>query len=204
MEVLITSKTRKGKAACVGGLIINNNRFVRLLNQGNWDQFVDTDFMIGDVWDINFSDRLDSEPPHTEDVIIQAKRYIKKIRNITDFIIKSGIPIYRGNPSNIFNGLLRWTSNGSGYIGDKNNLPEHSVGFWISDKDLFLQDDEKHFVYQTNNRFTSNKRFKYVGFENTMDKIPAGTLLRVSLARWWKPEETDVEERCYLQLSGWY
>ena len=36
--------------------------------------------------------------------------------------------------------------------------------------------------------------------------IPAGTLVRVSLARWWRPEDSEpnFEERCYLQLSGWY
>lgn len=44
---------------------------------------------------------------------------------------------------------------------------------------------------------------KYVGFAEPINKIPAGTLVRVSLARWWRPTETS-EERCYLQLSGWY
>jgi len=34
-------------------------------------------------------------------------------------------------------------------------------------------------------------------------QIPADTLLRVSLARWWDNEGRH-EERCYLQLSGWY
>lgn len=46
MEILITSKTHKGNAACVGGLVLSNNRYVRLLNPGNWDQFVDTDLNI--------------------------------------------------------------------------------------------------------------------------------------------------------------
>lgn len=44
MDILITSKTHKGNAACVGGLILNTNRFVRLLNPGNWDQYADTNF----------------------------------------------------------------------------------------------------------------------------------------------------------------
>jgi ATP-dependent DNA helicase RecQ len=35
--------------------------------------------------------------------------------------------------------------------------------------------------------------------------IPAGTLLRVSLAHWWRPaEKPEEEERCYVQLSGWF
>ncbi len=159
MEILITSKTHKGKAACVGGLVISNNRFVRLLNPGNWDQYADTDFDIGDVWNINFQDGTDAEPPHIEDVIIQSKDYIREIENVSEFIINSGITIYRGAPNQIFNGRLGWTGSG---------------------------------------------RFPYVGFESKVDRIPAGTLMRMSLARWWKPEDSDMNERCYLQLSGWY
>jgi hypothetical protein len=29
-------------------------------------------------------------------------------------------------------------------------------------------------------------------------------LVRVSLAGWWKPDDSDIEPRCYLQLSGWF
>jgi hypothetical protein len=28
--------------------------------------------------------------------------------------------------------------------------------------------------------------------------------MRISLARWWKPDDSELSERCYLQLSGWY
>lgn len=202
MEIIITSKTHKGKAACVGGLIISNHRFVRLLNPGNWDQYADTDFGIGDIWEISFTDRDDVEPPHIEDIIIHTKRFLRKVENFKDFIISSNIQVFQGSPSNIFNGLLGWTGSGSGYIGNRENLPQNSVGFWISDKDLTLQ--EKHYHYTSENRFTRDKRFPYVGFANAIDIIPSGTLMRISLARWWKPEDSDIGERCYLQLSGWY
>ena len=202
MEILITSKTHKGKAACVGGLILSNNRFVRLLNPGNWDQYGDTNFTIGDIWDISFTDRNDVELPHVEDIIIQSKRFIRKVENITNFITNNGVLIYQGSPNIIFNGLLGWTGSGSGYIGNKENLPDNSVVFWISDKDLKLQ--EKHYYYPSENKFSQDKRFPYVGFENAIDIIPTGTIMRISLARWWKPEDSDIEERCYLQLSGWY
>ena len=165
MEVLITSKTHKGKAACVGGMVISNNRFVRLLNPGNWDQYADTDFDIGDIWDINFTEREDVEPPHIEDIIIHSKRFLRKVDNFTNFISNSGIQIFRGSPNNIFDGLLGWTGSGSGYIGNRNNLPQNSVGFWISDKNLTLDDDEKHYIYPSSNAFSRAKRFPYVGFE---------------------------------------
>jgi len=203
-KILITSKTRKGKAACVGGLIISNNRFVRLLNPGNWDQYADTDFDIGDIWEINFTSRQDIEPPHIEDIIIHTKKYIGKIDDFVTFILNSGVQIFRGSPNKIFNGLLGWTGSGSGYIENRNNLPTNSVGFWISDKDLTLDGDEKHYIYPSSNAFSRAKRFPYVGFEAKVQIIPKGSLMRISLARWWKPDDSDINERCYLQLSGWY
>ena len=202
MEILITSKTHKGKAACVGGLIINNNRLVRLLNPGNWDQYADTNFTIGDIWNINFIEREDVEPPHIEDIVIQSRAYIRRVENFTAFISNCGITIYRGSPNNIFHGLLGWTGSGSGYIGNRDYLPDNSAGFWISDKDLILKD--KHYHYPSINRFSREKRFPYVGFENPVGIIPAGTIVRISLARWWKPEDSEMGERCYIQLSGWY
>lgn len=202
MEILITSKTHKGKAACVGGIIVNSGKLVRLLNPGNWDQFANTDLDIGDIWNFKFEEREDIEPPHIEDVIIHSKSFIRKIDNISDFIIKSGITIFRGSPNKIFNGLLGWTGSGGGYIGDKDNLPSNSVGFWISDEDLTLS--EKHYEYPAQNKYSQPKRFPYVGFEPALNTIPAGILIRVSLARWWKPEDAEIGKRCYLQLSGWY
>ena len=203
MEILITSKTKKGKTACIGGLVTSNNRFVRLLNPGNWDQYADTDFEIGDIWEVSFTDRQDVVPPHIEDIIIHSKTYIRKVDNFTEFIRNSGIQIFRGSPNNIFNGLLGWTNSGSGYIEDKANLPQNSVGFWISDKNLILDNDDKHYNYPSSDIFL-RRRLPYVGFKPKVQVIPKGTLIRISLARWWKPDNSDVNERCYLQLSGWY
>jgi hypothetical protein len=50
---------------------------------------------------------------------------------------------------------------------------------------------------------TNWRSLPYVGFEEAAEIIPAGTLVRVSLARWWDTNGT-TEERCSLQLSGWY
>ena len=202
MEILITSKTHKGNAACVGGLIIGDNRLVRLLNPGNWDQYADTDLDIGDVWDIQFHNRQDTEPPHNEDIIIQNRNYIKDIGNISTFLRNCGVTIFNGTPTQIFNGRLGWTNNGSGYIGNRNNLPMNSVGFWISDQDLTLDNDGKHYNYPPQNNFIRPKRFPYVGFEQKVQVIPRGTLMRVSLARWWKPEDSDMDERCYFKLKN--
>lgn len=79
-----------------------------------------------------------------------------------------------------------------------------STGFWEPDQDLRMQQDGHRITYEYPVD-SGVRNIKYVGFEDALDRLPAGMLLRVSLARWWCPEDKpDLEERCYLQLSGWY
>jgi len=95
----------------------------------------------------------------------------------------------------------RITGNGVGYISPA-DVPAGATGFWIPDSPLKLDvDDRDKRGYYTNHRHLS-----YVGTEEEVDVIQAGQLVRVSLARWWKPRDADpsFEERCYAQISGWY
>jgi len=199
MEILITSKTHKGQSACVGGLIIKENRFVRLLNYGNTDQKSDTVLNIGDIWEIDFIDRINIIPPHIEDIIVNNKKFVGKVVNLTKFIKNNNVFVSYGHPNKLFNSLLHWTSNGSGYVEDKSKLPNNSVGFWKSDQNLIYE--RNYYYYKEGDKI---KRFRFVGFQKEISIIPAGTLIRVSLARWWKPNDSEVVDRCYLQLSGWY
>ncbi len=49
------------------------------------------------------------------------------------------------------------------------------------------------------------RRFAFVGFQEPLAEIPAGAVVRISLAHWWRPRDhPEEEERCYLQLSGWF
>lgn len=202
MEVIILSKTHFGNNVCVGGMALSNKQFVRLLNPGGWYQFADTEFQIGDIWDINFITSNDIIAPHNEDVVIQSKRYLRKVQNITEFILEYQLPVWIGSINNIFDGKLLWSSTGAGYLSINNqNFPTHSVGFWISDKPLKFEND--HYFYPAING-TSLRKLKYKGIPEALLEIPANTLLRVSLAKWWKPNDSLIEKRCYLQLSGWF
>jgi ATP-dependent DNA helicase RecQ len=45
----------------------------------------------------------------------------------------------------------------------------------------------------------------FVGFQEPIPEIPAGALLRVSLAHRWRPaDRPEEEDRCFVQLSGWF
>jgi len=191
-------------AICVGGLVIENNRYVRLLNPGNYNQPRDTNFSVGEIWNIDFEDRNNVIPPHIEDVIILNKKFFCNldVDYVGDFLTRKNLIDWNGHIDNLFEGKIKWTNRGSGYI-NKENVPKQSVGFWISDKELTKKEIFNNIRYNYTN---SNgwRSLKFVGIGSPIDIIPVGTILRVSLARWWKQEGNTEEERCYLQLSGWY
>ncbi len=201
MEVLILSKTKYGTTqVCVGGICLNTKQFVRLLNQGGYYQPADTKFNIGDIWDITFTVNPNRKEPHNEDVTIHTYKLIRKIYPLETYIKNMGVLIWKNNISNIFDGKILWQRNGKGYFSENiKNYPSHSVGFWISDVDLRYSNGS--YIYESNG---VSKQIVYKGNQTALQVIPKGRLIRLSLAKWWKPEDSDIESRCYLQLSGWY
>ncbi len=131
---------------------------------------------------------------------INGKRFVEDEFSV-DYLIARGIPIWEADADVLFDGTIEWTNNGSGYI-NHNDVPNHSVGFWDPDRAL------NHNIYYNKHRYSYHnalgwKNITYVGFEEPVLTIPQGTLLRVCLARWWNTDGT-TEDRCSLQLSGWY
>ena len=202
MDVIIVSKTHMSSAACVGG-VLANGRFVRLLDSNGYNQDSDTELEVGDVYTITFSERHDKRPPHVEDILLTSMTHkfsFSTIDKMVEYLTeKLKVKIWRGSTEILFDGNLQWTSGGSGFISESGEIPENSVGFWIPDKELTRKDYNEKVRYSYPIRW---RNISFVGFQSPVDKIPAGTLVRVSLARWWSPNED--EERCYLQLSGWY
>lgn len=206
MEVLIVSKTHMSNAACVGGLVLENNRYVRLLNNGNYNQPTDTEFEVGDIWNINFTNRTSIHPPHIEDVVIFNKSFVRKVDDMPTFIRSRNTIDWNGHINNLFDGLLNWTNSGTGYIPADGQMPTKSVGFWVADKDLIrvtFDNNKTRFRYPNGANY---RNVSYVGYQETIATIPSGTILRVSLSRIFPPDNSDINapKGFYLQLSGWY
>jgi len=205
MDVIIVSKTHMSKATCVGG-IFANGRLVRLLDCNGHNQDKDTDIEIGDVFTIEYRERTDNKPPHVEDILVQSMKLKFKFKTIDKMVSylreKLNITIWEGSPNLLFDETLQWTDNGSGYISQDGVIPTHSVGFWIPDRDLSknIFFGKVRYNYP---QLTGWRSLPYVGFEDPIDVIPSGTLIRVSLARWWD-RNGETENRCSLQLSNWY
>jgi len=202
MDVIIVSNTHMSNASCVGG-VAGSGRFVRLLDENGYNQDIDTPLKIGSVWTIKFENRPNKRPPHIEDILVTNMTFkfsFGSTKKMVEYLIKKlKIKIWRGSTEILFGGKLQWTNGGSGYISEIGEIPDNSVGFWIPDQDLSRKDFKEKVRYSYPLRW---RNLPFVGFQKPVDRIPAGTMVRVSLARWWSPSED--EERCYLQLSGWY
>jgi hypothetical protein len=197
MEVLIVAKTKWGAYFCIGGIELQTNKFIRLMDLNGGYQPSNTPFKVGQIWDISYI-VTPGKPPHIEDVKISVSTYISTV-NPNQYIIDN-FDIWEGDLSSVYDSKLKW-ENGSGFLNDPNNVPVNSVGFWKSDRDLIL--NYSYYTYKYNLPFKREKKLPYKGTEKPILLIPAGTLIRLSLAKWW-PKDRFTEDRCYLQLSGWY
>ena len=119
------------------------------------------------------------------------------------------MPPAAGGPDQLYDGLVQGVPGGPLYIAEReslpaNGIPRHSTMFWRSDRDLVRDEGSKRIRY----RYPTDdggRTLTFVGFQEPLPVIPAGTLLRVSLAHWWRPEDHPEDElRCYVQLSGWF
>ena len=202
MNVLIVGRTKMGSTTrCIGG-IARDGKSVRLLNNngGHWD--TSALFQVGQIWDVSYTPAANPVQPHTEDVLVSQCRLVGAEPNLRAHLLARVQP-WRGGINHVFGGVLGYTSNDNGFVCQRLGVPAQSTGFWIPDRDLTLRADGKHYDYFHGD---SPRGLSYVGEPQALLNLPAGTLVRVSLARWWKPEnaEPDFEERCYLQLSGWF
>jgi len=203
MKVLIVAKTRMGGGACVGGIALEDGRSVRLI-----DAHVEAHngggmhYAIGEVWEIDATSAAQVEPPHSEDFVVQSSRRIGRMSNPAAFV-EQHMPPAAGGLEKLFEGNLQHTAGGALFVAASSGLPGFSTCFWRPDRPLRRVETgyRIRYVYETD---TGEATLVFVGFQDPPAEIPAGTLVRVSLARPWRsPDRPDDEPRCYAQLSGW-
>lgn len=198
--VLIVSKTQMRNGVCVGGINESTGELIRLHNERGGNLTADVPYEIGDRWQMDVETAWNVRPaPHTEDKQTTGLAKIGNVgvRGIADYVNNNAanLRLARGDIANAFRGMLHFSGT-KNYV-NRNNTPPYSTEFWISDRDLIHSVQwDKHYYYY------GEIRLKYVGLQTPIDRIPAGTIIRLSLANWW--DDGCGEDRCYLQLSGWY
>ena len=195
---------------CVGGVDVDYHRSVRLLTaNGGHETAADCPYEIWDIWDIDYYLSQRRPNPHTEDANVTRREKVDKvdapnlsINRFAGWLERARIPLFRGSLFSVFDGKLKLTDMDKLYIS-KEDVPAYSTCFWINDKRLLGYESRGRWQYRYNNM--SNRygyTISFVGADEPLDTIEEGSLIRLSLAHWWKPEDSDDEERCYLQLSG--
>jgi ATP-dependent DNA helicase RecQ len=203
MKVVIVAKTRMGSGACVGAVTFDGRSLRLIAPDQAWNEQFNMEYNVGEVWEIESKPPAELLPPHLENVRVTAKRKLPPIGDLVTFIERQ-MPPCQGGLEGLFEGLAQATSAGALYVTERTGLPGHSTTFWRPDQPLLRQNDAKRirYGYATPGGICT---LTFVGFQEPLPEIPAGTLLRVSLAQRWRPDDRpEAELRCYVQLSGWY
>jgi len=201
MIVTIVAKTRMGRGACIGA-IAEDGRSVRLIaSDADMNEQFNQEYQVGDVWQIDpGADAI--IPPHTENILVLRKRRLGTSDDLPA-LIERAMPPAVGSPELLYGGLLQTGPYGSLYIAERSGVPAHSTQFWRPDRPLTRDTDAKRIRYRYPTE-DGGHTLTFVGYQEPPPVIPAGTLLRVSMAHWWRPrDEPTAELRCYVQLSGW-
>lgn len=205
-EAVIISKTKMENNFCMSAIDLNSLKNLRLMVQGLNYFPPSGNLEIGTILKVKYEHKRKINIPHTEDVIVEDYQTSGKIENLRDFIIQKKLITWQGDINNVFDGLLKWSKNGSGYIPESGPFPSVSVGFWLPHNPLVKFKNFKGVYYRILNhkRYYVNKKIKYVGVEFPIEEL-TGQIIRLSLSRLFPKEPNEYIFRgYYLQLSGWF
>ncbi len=210
-RVLIVGKTIMKNQRCVGALGLNNNRSYRLLSAQGYNFPANTDFNIGQIWDLDLKAETRVKPPHTEDHRILRQRLVRtlsspQIRRFLEDRVNAPYVL----PPQLFDNGIRFTSRKKALVFQYGKVPPYSTGFWKFRRALHISSDEKgkaRYLYCNNDSSCDSSDedlvldVRYVGCDAPPVFIPAGALLRFSLSRKYRAAKYFGY---WLQLSGWF
>jgi ATP-dependent DNA helicase RecQ len=149
---------------------------------------------------MEYRDRPNLHAPHIEDVLVSRGSHTGEVEKLEALLRRETRP-WRGNPRLLFHGTVSGTPSGTAYVPKETPPPKCSTGYWIPGHDLErLSYDEKiRFLYLGDGPID---RFSWVGMEDPPESIPAGSLVRVSLARLYS--SSSAPAGYYVQISGVY
>ena len=206
MKVVIVGRTRMRDGHCIGGINAQTLRNVRLVPAVGHSHSPDAPYDVGDVWDIPVAQLPFHRPPHVEDVRVAGSgTWICHLADVGTWLTARLAP-WSGSPTEVFGGCVRRNGNGRAYVGEE-SVPLGSVGFWFADRRLLRQvfgENGAREYYDYIDVDGARWRFSYSGIAPSLKLIPAGTLVRLSLARWWAPADGNGKEACWAQVSGWF
>lgn len=204
-RLLILTRNKGGyQRIKVSAIDIDTGRSHNLLEENGELPAFSRPYHVGEVMEVEYEPAPGLRAPHTEDILVsRAERIPGLLPDIEEIADKYG-PVPAGDERALFDGRLSVTGSGSAFINAQ-NLVNYSASFWRASRPLVKVRFQNKIRY-TFVSATSKVSMPYMGLEVDLPPlIPAGTLLRVTLGPWWRPENApQFEERCYLQLSAFY
>ncbi len=209
-EVIIVGKTKAGSKLCIGALTRDGESL--RLQQEDFPFWEESDgFELLKCYSLEYAHRKnDRNPHHVEDAVVSNRKHTGMCGSAELLALLESLGLvsnateaaeafkYTGTSSpfvvNPTNGYV--TANESEVIRLQN-----SVTFWRLPFDLWLDQRGNATYYVSNN---GHLAIKFVGVANPIQSIKKGTIVRLSTAGLWKPDDDRGEKKSYLQLSGWF
>jgi len=188
---------------CVGGHDLDDGfRSVRLLTKGGMNLKEEDAIAPSQVWEVEYQPHSEPDPPHVEDVLVSTGRLLEQlpIGETVRLILAHETP-WSGGPEEVFDGTVEGTPSGRVYVPGEGPLPTRSTGYWLPDDFLtrYMSFDKPKYHYQGESALNE---FTWAGMTDAPDEIESGTLVRVSLARWFNPSSAPAGY--YVQISDTY
>lgn len=218
-DILILARTRmRNHTICVGALDMNTGHMVRPLTSKGRAFTEDAPWRVGDVWRVDSLPQRPLERPHLEDIRITRMNRIARIDDIHEWFQCGPFhgQIYTGPAEGLFDGTLTFEpfedaipnrSPRSARLDDGGRRPSMSLQLWETDRLLVRhnvrRNDEWQVRYIGGSPTFRGVSFstKHVGDSASPIVIEKGSLVSLSLARWWpRPDRVDGRAACYLQL----
>lgn len=203
IRVVVVGKTHMGKSPpgyCIGALRIRGWAAYRLKAPGGAFSWPETcGINTGDVLEIEGKRPNELRNPHTEDFLVETYKKVGEYGPTLPDDIYANCQVAE-RLSDLFEGCVRKLGTDRLGIEQGENVPNFSTQFWLPKNSLTLEwrqfQDKPRKAYYKYREWV----IPYVGTDEPIDIIPAGSLVRLSLAQWFPPEAP----KCYLQLSGWW
>ena len=209
MRVVIVGKTRMGAGVCIGGLVEATGKAVRVIPERAPCHAARTPFNIADIWDLDLRPRRPVVPPHVEDHEFRRKYKTGTVADLKRWILSKVKP-WDGGAAALFGGTLQFRATGAAFVPQAGPLPSGSTGFWRLPADMTCRvcdgttGPRLYYELETAPRL----RVKYVGVLASTELppvLPAGTLVRLSLAHLWlSAPDADNRDKFFVQMSGWF
>ena len=180
MKIVIVAKTRMGSSACIGALTFDGRSLRLIAADADTNEHFNLDYAVGEVWEVETIPDPNIVPPHVENVIVTKKRRLAPLDGMEQ-LIEHQFPPLSGGVEVLYEGKTQATSAGVLYIAERTGIPSRSTLFWRPDRPLVRDDDAKRIRYRYPTE-DGGRTLTFVGFQEPLPEIPAGTLLRVSLA----------------------